>query len=288
MGGVPRSIGTGSSGYVVDEVASNGLDLSSSAVGSPTRTNVFTGKSIGGGGSLHCFAATYPRSLSAPSGNLIGIANTFTIAYWHYAAAPPGVGIEQTLLDIGAGGANGIRLFSTNALLELQLWDSAGVLFQHFTITNGWSAASAWRYQQLTWDGATLAHFLNGTLSTQTLNTIVNSAGTMTDTPRAICIGDTYGGGKPMTNAYISAIQIWNTVTNFGTSKNKYPVYLARNGKDLRQNFGLYTDAANLKHWWRPGCSPSQPGMDYTTPATGGINLTPNYDQLAITQWGPC
>lgn len=289
IGAPPRSIGTTAAipGLVTDEVASGGMDLSASAVGTPTKTHLLIGKTVGNGGSLHFYSTRYRRSLSAPAGNSIGIANNWTIGYWHYVEATPGTGIENTLLDIGAGGANGIRIFATNALLEIKLWDQNGVLFKHYSVTNGWSATSVWRWNKLSWDGTTLTHTLNNTLTSQTFTKTVDLAGTMADTPRAICIGDNYSGGAPMAHTILSTIQVWNTSAFFALA-DQHSVYLARNSKDLTKNFGLYNIAGNLQHWWRPGASPSQPGMDYANSATGSIILTPNYDQLAITQWGPC
>jgi hypothetical protein len=224
--------------------------------------------------------------LKAPAGNLLGIANNWTIGYWHYVVAVPGTGVEQTYIDIGQGQPNGIHMYSVTGLVNIKLWDQNGDLFQHYTNSNLWSVANAWRWQQLSWNGTNTVHLLNNGTATQTLTTVVDNAGTMTDTPRTIAIGDRYEGGSPVVNAYLSAFQVWDTSAYF-TTTNKIAPYLALNRKDLTKNFGLYNIAGNLQHWWRPGASPSQPGMDYATPATGQIVLTPNYDQIAIVQWGP-
>jgi hypothetical protein len=287
MGHVPRSIGTGSSGIVVDEVASGGIDINALAFGTPTRINIITGGQSGDGACLYCNAATYKRSLSAPAGNLLGIANNWVISFWHYAETAPGVGVEQTYLDIGAGSANGIRIFSTQAKLEVQLWDQNGSLFQHFTATNAVTAAGLWRWHQVAWDGSTLTIHKDAATTATTLATVVDNAGTMVDTPRAISIGCSIGGANPIFDTWLSTFQMWNTTTGFVSSTSKLAVYLARNSKDLRKNFGLYAVSANLVHWWRLGASPSQPGMDYANPTTGAIPLTANYDERAIALWGP-
>lgn len=208
--------------------------------------------------------------ITSPASTL-GIADDWSLSIW----ANPGtanVYNNRVLFNIpdpngiliqALSGGNGIRVNTTN---------SAGAALKDFRygeiIDNN---TKFWHHFLVTRLGNSVKLYLNGDLQTPTVLDDDNN-GTMTDTSREIQLA---GSAVGSWIEFISHVGLWNVELD---QDNVSEIFRHKHGINLNRNVGRYTNAANLKHYWKLAEDPSDPissgiGKDYIAQGTTPLNM---------------
>jgi hypothetical protein len=205
---------------------------------------------------------------------LIGIANAWTIHWTHWQAAIADVA-DYITFSTGTGAtANTIRIYNKDTVtrgLQVQLYDSAGVLFKD-VIFNAIVVAATHTRLTISWDGTTIKLHKDG-VDTAISVTNTSIAGTMTDTARGMCINKGYNStnGPQATPAADKSctmnfygIAVWNKALSTATILElAYHRDLGRiNLRRPQTTWYSAADAAALVHWWRFAAEPDDVGRD--------------------------
>lgn len=156
--------------------------------------------------------------------------------------------------------------------LQVSVFDSGGTLFKQ-GIISGIMASGQWVQVALTFDGSAggdpLLAYVSGVSGNLSLTT--DNTGTMDDpSTRAITIGaDPFGSGNAEFRVY--QLAIWSSVLSSGEVGD---IYNGGNPQavDLNSNFGSYSSAASLEHWFRLGLddsADSEIGRDWSESGNG-------------------
>lgn len=271
------SIGVGGI-LVTDEVASGGVDLEAALVSITAADLNERGFSRGFGQNLDFNSST--KVLENTTAQSIGLVNEFTISLW-YKSDDVGGGSGPTrglFTVIGAG--NTIEVRSNFDRPTVILTDGSGTVFRNINA----SAAQffegnidEWTHAVFTWDGtgdATggITFYKDGALENSQTEVTPSIAGSQSDSNRTTRIG---GAGLAVSptgttaNGNIGHVAVWNTVLPAAAIQH---IFVNRFSVDLNVDGGAYGQAANLKHWWKPGEDINDFGRDYVI--SGKINLT--------------
>lgn len=185
------------------------------------------------------------------SNNTQGIANNFTFEGWFRPTGSGGALRKMIMWRNTGGNANRIDLElpadTAAAPFRVRLWNSAGTLFKDYTF--GAYTVNAWTCLGFTWNGTNLIVYQNGVDVTAGATKTVDTAGTMTDTGRAIIVGvdetvllDRYVG-------LMYRLALWNTARSAASMTATYNSGNG-NGFDVRTDSGNYAQRAALVHMW--------------------------------------
>jgi len=162
----------------------------------------------------------------------------------------------------------------SNDPLDIATWNSSGGLTKVYRWNNVFQDGK-WVVLTLTWNGTTLALWINGRLAAQD-TTVYSTSGTMTSTDRAVSLGGVLNGWA----GDISSLAIWNTM-DASTINTKMLTW--KTGKiDYRQASTGYAINANLQHWWKPMSDPDTIGKSFF----GGEDLDSNTGSISKTANG--
>ena len=210
---------------------------------------------------------------------LLGIANALSVGFWINPLNPfPSTGeLDQGIFELGSfldGNVNMIRLtlnagLEPNSRLGFELYDSAGVLFKRIffnTPANITWQTGAWQFLLFTYDGSLPICYFNGVALTAV--SVTDNAGTMTDTTRQIFIGFVERGLQEdeVFDGMMHSVGMWSSALG---ATEALALYNGGDGKGANwyADLGAYVSSDNLKHWWRLGLDPNDPGKDYGTAA---------------------
>ena len=273
------SIGVGGS-LVTDEVASGGVDLEAALVGITEADLDGRALSRGFGQCLDFNGTT--KVLENTAAQSIGIVNEFTISLWYRSDdVNGGSGPTRNLFTVIGATGDTIEVRSNFNRPTVILKDGSGTVFRNINADLALFEGNSdeWIHGTFTWNGTAdatggIAMYRNGTVEqVGALSEVTPSiAGSQSDSNRTTRIG---GAGLAVSptgttaNGNIAHVAVWNTVLPAVAIQH---IFVNRFSGDLNVDGGVYSQAANLKHWWKPGEDINDFGRDYVI--SGKINLT--------------
>jgi hypothetical protein len=228
---------------------------------------------------------TSSEGLDSVSSSVLGFSAPYSVSVWVRAVDPTFGTTPQVVIQCGGPLENNRMILRQagdviNDPFEWLQYDSAGTLRQHFRVNNLLvTGAPIWRHVVLTTTGTSPNFNIYRDSLDQTILTIVNTAGTFTDTARRVAIGISPALTEPFDGS-IGPVIIWNSVL---TNDEIRQVYSGRFGFDPRINFGAYASSGNLKQFWKPGQDPSNMGRSYAVSGGVGLSNVVTTPQASIT-----
>ena len=207
------------------------------------------------------------------STNTIGIANSWTIAFWVKPMDMVSGNVLFTLKSANNADRIIINTTATAGQIQFQNNASGAGAIKNYLYNNAYFHGN-WYHYAYTWDGTTLLFYNNGVATTADTKTSDN-AGTMTTTARSVGFGvDVLGSNNGDCSLHSAAI--WSTVL---TAAEAALLYNDGNGTafDCRT-----IQPTSLQHWWLVGRGDTTPGTDYGLVGTA-IDISTNG---ALTQIG--
>lgn len=210
--------------------------------------------------------------LANSSLNTIGIANAWTLQFWHKPSTVAG-GVNDFLCQIanGTDNTNKISVFlNGSGQLQSSFFSSSAVLTKNYYYGTALSTNTIYHHV-LTWDGTNFLFYQDGSLVATTKLTDV--AGTQTDTTRKWFVGADVGAAQ-LYGGLVCRNDVWNTALSAAEISSLYD-----SGQgfklDIRNSFGSYASTANVVH--QQAFGKEDPGTGTTDfVSSGAINLYTN------------
>ncbi len=210
----------------------------------------------------------------------LNFANAWSMEMWFKVRAAGGymvlvkpTGTNNSRLNVNATASGG------GYVARIQLHDTTGgVAKKQIDFDNQGTvlAFNTWYHFVLTWNGTDLKGYVNGTEDAGFVSG-ANDAATMANDVRGISHGSNLGVAAFLLNGLIYSVAIWNVVLGASAVTKLYNGGNARN-RDLAQDSGNYTSAANLQHWWLYGRTavPPESNMGINYGLMGAPNVMDN------------
>jgi hypothetical protein len=206
---------------------------------------------------------------NSPSGNPLGITNTWTLGFW----AKPKISKEAgTLVGVGDRHSGNAILIETTPLgvgaitseLRVLIREQDSSILKHYGWGN-WFTPNSWTHTSVSWDGSELSASKDAIAKTPTL-VLTSNLGGMSDIPsRKIFYGSTESSDLPSFSGTVGHFGMWNTVL---TTPELSVVVSGGFDIDLTTSSGAYTSDDSLPHYWKPGEDLSNIGKDFSASGT--------------------
>ena len=192
----------------------------------------------------------------------VGIANAWSIAYWHLRLPHEAHSNTATSVWIAPDTTNGtgnssIRIrhpaTTDNCGYIVVIQDNTGAAFKTYNY-NDFDNCAYWTHVVVTWSGTVLLLYQNAVAITATstptdVAVVLGVPAQDNATNRAIGLNAAQNGFAPPVNAHYHSIGIVSSVL---TSTEITALYASGAGYfNLGVNSGNYTSQANLQHWYR-------------------------------------
>ena len=204
--------------------------------------------------------------LGNSTANLIGIADIWTLMAWVY---PEDDSVQNGIVHCNTGSdqPNGFALDlmgdEANNPLRVNLRHSSNGVLKQWRVDDFFTL-NTWHQIVVTWTGNDDLKLYGGgsLIGDGDITKTIDNTDNMSDTGRYFWIGTFDSGPTVPLDGRVHSVALWNAVLG---STAVVAIYNSgdASGVDLRVNRGNYTQAANLKHWWRLGVKSNDIGRDW-------------------------